>query len=135
MLRKNVNSWPFLLALTVLAFGLMASAEAPATQPWRWWAAGALLAIPAATEPLYAVLGAAALFMVPRPAGEGKPAKASTRYALAFGFLACFTLQALVGWWAGGGLFGAGASSFRFTPQTGYPLVDFTAAEWPQTVR
>ncbi len=129
----------FLFAVTLLAFGLVLRSEPaaeeasaggnPAARPWRWMAAGALLAIPAATEPLYAVLAVAAWFVAPdRDRG-------SARFALIIGFLSFFTLQAVAGWWAGGGLFGLGASSFRFTPQTGFPLVDFTAAEWPQTVR
>ncbi len=94
-----------------------------------WLAAGALLAIPAATEPLYLLLAVAAFFAPP------SRQRGAARAALAAGFLAALLIQALAGWWAGGGLLGAGASSFRFTPETGYPLVDFTAGEWPQTVR
>ncbi len=136
----------FLFAATIFAFGLLAGAE-PASKtlaaaPRRWAAAGALLAIPAAVEPLYLVLPLAAWLMASRrPEGRqteglsGEDARRTSRAALVIGFLAFYTLQAVVGWWAGGGLFGVGASSFRFTPQTGFPLVDFTAAEWPQTVR
>ncbi len=87
------------------------------------------MAIPAATEPLYGVLAIAAFF-IPGSSGHG-----TARKVLVFGFLAGLMVQALVGWWAGGGLFGLGTSRFRFTPETGFPLVDFTAAEWPQTVR
>lgn len=134
----------FLFALTLLAFCLIAraadepgigkghdkeTAAAAAARSRRWFAVGALLAIPAATEPLYGVLAIAAWFA---PAAAERRA---ARAVLFFGFLASFTLQALVEWWAGGGLFGLGASSFRFTPETGFPLVDFTAGEWPQTVR
>ena len=131
----------FLFAVTLLAFCLIAgvapsesgsgsgAAMARGAPPGTWWAVGALLAIPAATEPLYALLAAAALFAAPaRDPG-------AARKVLAGGFFACLGVLALVGWWAGGGLFGLGASSFRFTPETGFPLVDFTAAEWPQTVR
>ncbi len=134
----------FLFAITLLACCLVArvasrrrradgslsepGTDASASQQRRWFAVGALLAILAATEPLYAVLAVATLFA---PAADRRAA----RTALVFGFLASFTFQALVGWWAGGGLFGLGASSFRFTPETGFPLVDFTAGEWPQTVR
>ncbi len=124
----------FLFAVTLAAFCLLVQGkpEEPGAGTgiaWRSAAAGALLAIPAATEPPYAVLGLAAFFAL-RGADRrvGRP-------ALAAGFLAGVAVLAVAGWWAGGGLFGLGASSFRFTPQTGYPLVDFTAAEWPQTVR
>ncbi len=117
----------FLFAVTLLAFGLLARAEPPAEEtaarPWPWLAAGALLAIPAATDALYAVLGLAALFMVP----ERRRDRGAARFALILGFLGSITLQAVAGWWAGGGLLGLGASSFRFTPQAGFPLVDFTA--------
>ncbi len=136
----------FLFALTLFAFCLVARAasrrrrangslpepgagDADAFQQQRWLAVGALLAIPAATEPLYALLAVAALFAP--PAADRRAA----RTALVFGFFAALLIQALVGWWSGGGLFGLGASSFRFTPETGFPLVDFTAGEWPQTVR
>ncbi len=128
----------FLFAITLSAFCLVARAEpsepgtgngdAGASQQ-RWFVVGALLAIPAATEPLYAVLAVAALFA---PPAAGRRAARTT---LVFGFFAALLAQALVGWWSGGGLFGLGASSFRFTPETGFPLVDFTAGEWPQTVR
>ncbi len=124
----------FLFAVTVLAFCLVAGAAEETRQRTRasarrWLAVGALLAIPAATEPLYAVLFAAAFFA---PVGEDRGA---ARGALALGFLAALAIQLGVGAWAGGGLHLLGASHFRFTPETGFPLVDFTAAEWDQTVR
>ena len=121
----------FLFATSLAAFCLIAREEDGnrSRGAWRWLAAGTLLAIPAATEPLYALLAVAAFFA---PRGEQRGA---ARAALAAGFFATVLLQALVGWWAGGGLLGAGASSFRFTPETGFPLVDFTAVEWPGAVR
>lgn len=36
----------------------------------------------------------------------------------------------LVQWWNGGGLYLAATSSFRFTPATGYPAVDFAPIDW-----
>lgn len=123
----------FLFALTLLAFCLVARAESSEpdgdVSQRHWFVVGALLAIPAATEPLYGVLAVATLFALPV-----KDHRAA-RTTLVFGFFAALLIQTLVGWWSGGGLFGLGASSFRFTPETGYPLVDFTAGEWPQTVR
>ncbi len=38
-------------------------------------------------------------------------------------------------WWWSGGLHFFATDRFRFTPATGFPLVDFTAAEWPESVR
>lgn len=138
----------FLFAVTLLAFCLIArGADAEETEAGRtpgaltpaaptsgdlsrrWLAVGALLAIPAATAPLYLVLALAAFFAVPGLHRGG------CRAALGAGFLASFLLQALAGWWAGGGLYLLGADSFRFTPETGFPLVDFTAGEWRSTVR
>ncbi|MEL7058887.1 MAG: hypothetical protein AAGN46_02555 [Acidobacteriota bacterium] len=52
----------------------------------------------------------------------------SDRARLIVGALAGVMAQRLATWWIGGGLFGA--QSFRFTPATGYPLVDFASVEW-----
>ena len=126
----------FLFAVTLLAFCCIARAsaldgETPAggVRSRGWWLAGALLAIPAATEPLYLVLLAAAFFA---PAAQRR---GIARTALVIGFVASLTIQLVVGWWGGGGPVILGAESFRFTPETGFPLVDFTAAEWSPTVR
>lgn len=139
----------FLFAMTVLAFCLIARGQpipgeqgVPGEQgarsknqpvapggSRRWFLAGALLAIPAASEALYTVLVAAAFFAPP------KKDRGLARSALVLGFLLCLILILVVSWFAGGGPALFGASQFRFTPETGYPLVDFTAAEWPQTVR
>ncbi len=141
----------FLFVVTLVAFCLMARGQPefsekgeavpegkdraskgqPAAQGGsrRWMLAGALLAIPAASESLYTILPAAAFF-VPPPKERG-----IARAALVLGFLLGMILLLVGGWFAGGGPELLGASQFRFTPETGYPLVDFTAAEWPRTVR
>jgi hypothetical protein len=124
----------FLWALTVAAFGLLArlhvgghwaEPEPPRAVKRAVLAAGALLAIPAATEPLYGVLAAAAFFVVPARRERGV-------YAL--GLAVGLASIVAVGWWAGSGI-PLAATSFRFTPETGFPLVDFTAADWPDAVR
>ena len=120
----------FLFAVTLLAFCLVARNTSPEAgiSSRSWLAAGALLAIPAATEPLYTVLVVAA-YLAPAKKHRGVACS-----ALVVGFLASLALQVGVGWWAGGGPHLL-ASHFRFTPETGFPLVDFTALEWKQTVR
>lgn len=133
------------LSVTVVAFCLIASthsrpkATAQSTPPprsesgisRRWLAAGVLLAIVVASEPLAGVLLVlAACFAV--PAGR---AAAAARSALLIGFAASLVLQIGVQWYAGGGLHFLATTRFRFTPETGFPLVDFTAAEWTEMVR
>lgn len=89
--------------------------------------AGALLAVPVATYPPYGVLLLAAFFVLP-PEERG-----AARGRLAAGALATLGLIFAVRWLAVGGLPFSG-SRFRFTAATGFPLVDFPAAEWPQAV-
>jgi hypothetical protein len=86
--------------------------------------AGLLLSVPVALDPLYLVLPLAA-WRQP----VGRSAARNLWVGLGGGWL----VQQLVRWSAGGGLFTA--SRFRFTPETGYPLVDFPAAEWATSVR
>lgn len=136
----------FRFALVVFAWGLIARAERPekladaapsgkknrrpgAGSSWRWLVVGALLAVPAASEPLYGLLAVAAFFAVPTAARGAK------RMSLVLGFL--LTLLAVIGvqWWWSGGLHFVATTRFRFTPETGFPLVDFTAVEWPASLR
>ena len=124
----------FLFAVTVAAFCLLAPAADSGVRPAgvraagvRAAAAGALLAIPCVTEPLTVPLLAAA-FLV--PAAEHR---ATARRALAAGVLAMLAAIAAARWLSGGGLPFAD-QGFRFTPETGFPLVDFPAAEWPQAL-
>ncbi len=130
----------FLFAVTLLAFCLLAGAaqgptgdggRRPASggRTRRWMAAGALLAIPVATESHYLVLPVMACLV----ATGG--ARGAARAALGVGFSVALVLQIVVAWWVGGGLEILGASQFKFTPETGFPLVDFSAAEWPRQVR
>lgn len=126
----------FLWAVTVAAFGLLARLHIGGF--WTDWtpppvvtrtvlAAGVLLAVPCATEPLYAVLAAAAFFVV--------PAKRGRRGVFVLGLAAGLAAIVAVQWWAGGGLHFAATTRFRFTPETGFPLVDFPAADWHDGVR
>ncbi|MEE8526650.1 MAG: hypothetical protein V3T72_22160 [Thermoanaerobaculia bacterium] len=119
----------FLLAATVVAFSLLIGVRA-----WGGgFLAGALLAIPLATDWLYALLLAAAWWVPAADAAsaDGRPA---VRRGLALGAASMLAAIVLVHWLAGGGLLFA-SSGFRFTAATGYPLVDFTAGEWSSTIR
>ena len=128
----------FLFALTTLAFLLLTSgggkeSSAPQSQTqsqtqsraWRPMLAGMLLAVPVATEPLYLLLVFAA-WRQPTVVGASR--------GLWVGFGSGWLAQIFVRWWAGGGLGPMGAERFRFTPETGFPLVDFTALEWSPVV-
>lgn len=90
-----------------------------------WLAAGGLLALAAAWQPLWLVLPVALLFLSRR--GE-------QRLSLLLGFGLVTIVQVVVQWWAGGGLVYVLGASFRFTPATGFPAVDFAAADWDHTV-
>ncbi len=112
----------FLLALTVLAFSLI---DDPQSGARNGMLAGTLLAVVFITEPLYLALLLAAWWIASRPAKRG----------LGLGFLAALLGLVLVGWWVGGGLTFVAVERFRFTAETGFPLLDFTAGEWRQRVR
>jgi len=137
----------FLFAVTLAAFCLVARTEPPSTgrrltevyDPGApgspaavsrlWLAAGALLAIPVATEPLWLVLLVGAFFAA--PAAE----RSRARSGLLMGAGLMLLVIVVVQWLAGGGLHFVGTERFRFTPETGYPLVDFPAEEWSESVR
>ncbi|MEM9558576.1 MAG: hypothetical protein AAGC60_30265 [Acidobacteriota bacterium] len=117
----------FFFALTLAAAGLILGAG-DASVDRRWLGAGLLLSVPMAADPLHAVVVLVAALAAPRLAAAGR-----LLAAVAAGVL----VQMLVRWWAGGGLLGAGllgASGFRFTPETGFPLVDFQALEWTRSL-
>ncbi len=130
----------FLMTVVVAAFALVArdrpvdrqrlSSAARSPRRFsgrRWLAAGALLAIPLATEPLYGVLVLAVAAAV---LGRGTALR-----PFLLGLAACLLVQVSLQWWWSGGLHFFATTSFRFTPETGFPLVDFTAAEWRDSVR
>ncbi|MEM1204840.1 MAG: hypothetical protein AAGN66_16545 [Acidobacteriota bacterium] len=127
------NGGLFLFCVGLVSAALVAPETADAevedrTLSRRWLAAGLLLSIAVASRGLYWVLPAAALLALPRR-GRG-PLAAVFGVGLAAGSL----VQAVVQFWAGGGLHFWGTERFRFTPETGYPLVDFPAAEWTSMV-
>lgn len=119
----------FLLAVTVAGLALLIPSPRPCARAGTCaFLAGALLAIPLASDGLYGVLLAAAWWV---PAREERPA---ARRGLALGAAAMLAAVLLVHALAGGGFFLA-PNGFRFTAATGYPLVDFPAAEWSETLR
>ncbi len=127
----------FLLAVTVAGFAVLVPSRPgdgtpqPGVRlgaPRGGYFAGALLAIPLATDWLYGLLLAAAWWM-PSVAG-----RAAVRRALVAGAVAMLAAIVVVHWLAGGGWWTA-ANGFLFTATTGFPLVDFPAAEWPSAVR
>lgn len=118
----------FSLALLVAAVALVV--DRPPGSPRAWAGAGALLAIAAAGEPLLAVVPLALLVAAGSADGH------RDRRALIAGFAVSWALLVVVRVASGGGMVhGFDAVAFRFTPATGFPLVDFPAAEWPQAIR
>lgn len=95
-----------------------------------WLVAGVLVALAAAWHPLWLVLPVA-LLLLPHRSSQ---ATGEQRLSLLLGFGLATIVQVVVQWWAGGGLVYALGASFRFTPATGFPAVDFAAADWDQTV-
>lgn len=114
----------FLFALTTSAFLLLAAAD-ERDGLWRKVLAGILLAVPVATDPLYLPLVLAAWM---------QPALRGAHRGFVAGLGGGWLMQLLVRWWAGGGLGVFGGSHFRFTPETGFPLVDFSSLEWAPMV-
>ena len=113
----------FLFALVLLAFTFL---REPTPRRIAGTAAVCLLAV--LTEPTLWPLLVILWGSLP------KEDRLTSRTAALLGaFLGFFVLTAIF-WWAGGGLGVFGTSSFRFTPETGFPLVDFAAQQWRQTV-
>jgi len=112
----------FLLALTVMALALVAG-QPPGTRR-RWALAGVLLSVAAATDPLYALLIVALAMFAGRD-----------RWPLLAGWLAGLAVLVAVRGLSGGGLVhGFDALAFRFTPATGFPLVDFASERFTRAV-
>lgn len=121
----------FALSLVLLAATcVLAASEGEAAGTSRLaLAAGALLAPVFLAQPL-------ALLLLPLFAYW--PAAAARRRLappLWLGAALGALLLVLVQWWNGGGLYFAAASSFTFTPATGYPAVDFAPADWAKEVQ
>lgn len=113
----------FLFCASLLAFTLLVVENRPTATGAL--VAGALLSVPVMTHPLYLLL--------PLVAWWGAEETAARR-GLLRGLVAGGLVLGIVQWWSGGGLFGIGKTAFRFRPETGYPLVDFTALEWAPTL-
>jgi hypothetical protein len=111
-----------------------------ATSRWRplarWAATGALLAVPGAFRPFYLVL------LLPAAAAawaEGAEAPARRRWArpaaLVAGALVLLAAVAALQLAAGGAWTAYGGERQGFYAYTGFPEVDFPAAEWDESVR
>lgn len=112
----------FVLALCVAAVAWVIDRPPGAIRAWA--GAGALLAVAAASDPLYAVLPLC-LFVVAK----------QDRWGFLGGFASMLVLLTAVRLFSGGGLItGIDAVAFRFTPATGFPLVDFTADGWTRAI-
>lgn len=125
----------FLWAAAVLAWGAVARVEMDATtagkSAWRAsFAAGALLALPLMSDVLHVVLVAAAFFALPR-----RSRHRGLRSAYLLGLSIALVILVGAQWWASGGLHFLATTHFRFTPETGFPLVDFSAQDWTPTLR
>jgi len=110
------------LFAVVLALALAWPGPEPAAGRGRWLAAGGLVALAAALEPLDGVLALGLLLSAP-----GK----KRGLAFAAGFAVVLALQfGALGLAAGG----VPWQSATFTPAAGFPLVDFPAEEWGSAV-
>ncbi len=95
---------------------------------WRFFLAGLLLAIPGSFRPFYLALLLPAALAVPksrRAAGWG---------GLALGALLLLGGTGALQWSAGGSFSGYGGERQGFYPRTGYPEVDFPAADWERSI-
>lgn len=113
----------FVLTLVVVA--LASVVDLPPDRPRRWAVAGALLALAAAHDPLLVVLPLAIAFAAGRD-------RRGLIAGFAVGAAALVAVRLLSG---GGTIPGFDAFGFRFSPATGYPLVDFAADRWPAEIR
>lgn len=129
----RVDGDSFLASLTLLAFSALLSLRdgqpGPGMGTWRLLAAGALLATVALADPL-------ALFLLPIAWAVLPPERRAGAAAhLALGFAIGGLALILVHFWQGGGLYLTATSRFKFTPETGYPLVDFPAGDWQRELQ
>jgi len=95
----------------------------------RWALVGLLLGIPGAFRPFYLVLLVPVALAVPRER------RRAGLIALAAGALALVLLAGLVQWGAGGSWSAYAGERRGFYDHTGYPAVDFPAAQWSESVR
>lgn len=109
---------------TVAAFSLLGAPRGDRRLDLGALAAGALLALPASDLALHGLLVPAALVMV----GHRR------RLLLAVSFITVWGVLAFIPWCSGGGLSGGlgDAPTVTFEAAQGFPLVDFTADEWPE---
>ena len=120
----------FLFSLTLVACLLIRERPDPQepVTPRAAMLAGALLAIPLLTSPWHLPILLVVAFALPKRDRSG--------VALAGGlgvFLGSLAVV-MVQWWNGGGLRVFGTSRFRFTPETGFPAVEFAEPQWRASV-
>ena len=113
---------------------------AEATSRWRpalrWLAAGALLAVPGAFRPFYLVLLIPAALAARAEADTGFGGRRWGRpLALAVGAVALLAAASLLQLAAGGSWTAYGGERQGFYAHTGFPEVDFPAADWDESVR
>ena len=107
-------------------------AEAPRRLFLRWAAAGLLLAIPGTFRPFYLV------FLLPAALAAFSERGRGRRHALggfAAGALLLLALDVSVQVASGADWSGYGGERQGFYARTGYPEVDFPAADWNRTIR
>lgn len=122
----------FLFCLSLTAFVLISSPvqdtstnrDGGAPTPRLVFVGAILLALVVTTEPVTWPLLLIYLFALPRVDGL------NLRTAALMGCFIGFFVLGVLFWWNGGGLGFFGTSRMRFTPETGFPLVDFAAPQW-----
>ncbi|MEM6793272.1 MAG: hypothetical protein AAF725_04790 [Acidobacteriota bacterium] len=102
----------------------------PSALPPPWLAAGLLLSVAVFSRWQHVLL----LLPFALAAGEEARQRAAPRLALGFGVLVGVVAQSLAQWLAGGGLGLFDSVGFLFTPETGYPTIDFPTENWSYTV-
>lgn len=124
------GAWAFAAALAAAALLVEDRHREGDARDRRPFVAGALVSLAVVVDPLHLVLVVVGLLVL-----GGVSDSLSRRVPFLVGVLGGLAVQALAFFWVGGGLGIVGTERFRFRQSTGFPLVDFPAAEWADRLR